>query len=180
MSDPLGTDLLNAQMVTVRDLKIDPGADPVAEHTKGHRVPHPMTRFLLKIKTGIVIVGLTQIITIGTVITGTILVMMRMKVDTSMVFPLASMVNGVMTEGTTTGTNIGAHPMTPETDVSGEIPATGADGTIVALPTTKEMITVRVPTLRTRNIPEVAPIATNTASLLARAIPLITVGNRRM
>ena len=150
MTDPLGTDLLNAQMVTVRDLKIDPGADLAADHTK------------------------------GTVITGTVLVMMRMKVDTSMVFPLTSMVDEVMTEGMTTGTNIGPHPMTPETDVPGEIPATGADGTIVALPTAEVMITVRVPMLRTGVVPEVASIMTNTASLIARAVPLILVGNRRM
>ena len=95
-------------------------------------------------------------------------------------FPLASMVDGVMTEGMTTGTNISPHPMTPETDVPGEIPATGADGTVVALLTAKVMITIMVPTLRTGVIPEVAPIMTNAASLVARAIPLIIVGNRRM
>ena len=154
MTDPLGTDLMNAQMVTIRDLKIDPAADL----TKGHRVPHPVTRFILEIKVGIVIVRLTRVITTGTVITHTILVVILMKVDTSMVFPLASMVDGVMTEGKTTGTDIGAQPMTPETDVPGEIPATGADRTIVALPTTEVMITVRVPTLRKGVIPEVAPI----------------------
>ena len=86
MTNPLGTDLLNAQMVTIRDLKIDPGADLAADRTKGHRMPHPMTRFILEIKAGIVIVGLTEVITIGTVITGTVLVMMCMKVDTSTVF----------------------------------------------------------------------------------------------
>ena len=84
-----------------------------------------------------------------------------------------------MTEGMTTGTNIGPHPMTSETDIPGEIPATGADGTVVALLTTKVMITLRVPTLRTGVIPKVAPIMTNIASLIARAIPLIIVGNRR-
>ena len=87
MTNPLEIDLLNAQMVTVRDLRIDPGADPAAGHTKGHIVPHPMTRFILEIEAGIMIIGLTRVITIGTVITGTILVMMHMKVDTSMVSP---------------------------------------------------------------------------------------------
>ena len=87
MTNPLEIDLLNAQMVTVRDLRIDPAADPAAGHTKGHRVPHPMTRFILEIEAGIMIIGLTRVITIGIVITGTILVMMRMKVDTSMVSP---------------------------------------------------------------------------------------------
>ena len=95
-------------------------------------------------------------------------------------FPLASVVDGVMTEGTTTGTDTGPHPMTPETDVPGEIPATGADGTIVALLTAEVMITIGVPTLRTGVVPEVAPIVRNATSLIARAIPLITVGNRRM
>ena len=89
------------------------------------------------------------------------------------------MVDGVMTEGMTTGTNIGPHPVAPETDVSGEIPATGADGTIVAFPTAKVMITIRVPTLRTGVIPEVAPTMSNAVSLIAGAIPLIIVGNRR-
>ena len=74
------------------------------------------------------IIGLTGIITTGTVITGTVLVMMCMKVDTSTVFPLASMVDGVMTKGTTTGTNTGPHPMTLEIDVPGEIPATISGG----------------------------------------------------
>ena len=50
MTDPLGTDLLNAQMVTIRDLRIDPGADLAADHTKDHRVPHPMKRVVLKIE----------------------------------------------------------------------------------------------------------------------------------
>ena len=89
------------------------------------------------------------------------------------------MVGGVITEGMTTGTDIGPQPMTPETDIPGEIPATGADGTVVALLTTEVMITIRVPTLRTGVVPEVAPITTNTTSLLARAVPLITVRNRR-
>ena len=105
VTDPLETDLLNAQMVTVRDFRMDPGVDLAAGCTKGHRVPHPMTRFILKIEAGTLIIRLTGVITIGTVITGTVLVMMRMKVATSMVFPLASMVNGVTTKGTTTGTD---------------------------------------------------------------------------
>ena len=147
---------------------------------QGSQSPSPMTKFVLEIKAGIMIIGLTAVITIGTVVTGTILVMMCMKVDTSMVFPLASVVDGVTTKGMTTGTNIGPHPMTPETDIPGEIPATGADRAIVAFLTAEVMITVRVPTLRTGVVPEVAPIMTNAASLIAGAIPLITVGNRRM
>ena len=134
--------------------------------------------FVLKIEAGIVIIELTGVIMKGTVITSTILVMMCMKVDTSTVFPLASTVDGVMTEGMTTGTDIGPHPMTPETDVPGEIPATAADGTVVALLTAEVMITIRVPTLRTGVVPKVALITTNAASLIAGAVPLIIVGNR--
>ena len=85
-----------------------------------------------------------------------------------------------MTECTTTGIGIGPHPVTPETNVPGEIPAIGADRTIVALQTTKVMITIWVPTLRTGVIPEEALIMTNAASLLVGAIPLIIVGIRRM
>ena len=84
-----------------------------------------------------------------------------------------------MTKGMTTGTNVGPHPLTPETDIHGETSITGADETVVAPPATKMMITIRVPILRTRVIPEVAPIVTNATSLIAGAVPLI-IRSRRM
>ena len=69
MTNPLGTDLLNAQMVNVRDRsssRLHQGSQSPSPHDKVHS---------------------RGVITIGTVITGTILVMMCMKVDTSMGFP---------------------------------------------------------------------------------------------
>ena len=133
MTDPLGTDLPGTQAATIKDL----GTDLAAGCAKGYRVPLQVTRFVLKIEVGIMIVRLTGVMTIGTIITGTVLVMMCMEVDTSMVSLLASMVDGVMTKGMTVGSDIGPHPVTPETDIHGEIPATQADKTVVALLTAK-------------------------------------------
>ena len=83
VTNPLGTKLLNPQVMNIRGPRIGLGVG----RAKGHEVPHEVTRFILEIGVGIVIDRLTGAITIGTVIIGTILVMTCMEVGPSTVFP---------------------------------------------------------------------------------------------